>query len=337
MIRNRICILGTGAWATALGMILSKNNNTIFMWGINPKEINDINSGYNKTYFKEKKFVSSLSATDDMRIAIGNSKYIILAVPSFAIIDVINKLKQNVSPKNNLVLINVIKGLDETTSKPISHTIRKMLKGYKIKVVTICGPSYAYEVYYERPTIVNASSNSFKLTKSVSELFNSPIFKVIPTRDEKGLQIYAAIKNLLAIGIGVAHAHYESTNTVSAMLTIGINEMAIIGKKMGAKKRTILNFCGIGDVILTCSSTQSRNFSFGKTIFEKGVIEAIKENKSTVEGYQVYKTIKKIIKENGLKCPLFSMIILMLEAKIQPHDFVTRIWELIYKNNFFIN
>lgn len=328
MISNRICILGTGAWATALGSMLSKNNNTIFMWGINQKEINDINTGYNKQYFGNKKFQSSLSATNDLRTAIGNSKYIILAVPSGAITEVIEKLKASISNKTRYVLINVVKGLDEQTHKPLSTVIRKQLKGYKIKLVTICGPSYAEEVFDEKPTIINITSRSLKLSQDIANIFNNKSFKLVPTTDEKGLQIYAALKNLLAIGIGLANEHFDSTNTISAMLTMGINEMKMIGMKMGAKRKTILNFCGIGDIFLTCSSSQSRNFSFGKSIYENGLKQTLDSNRKTVEGYAVFRVVEKIIVEKELNTPLFTSIIKMLKGEVEPKQLVSTIWEL---------
>lgn len=332
MISSRVCILGTGAWATALGVLLSKNNNTIFMWGINQKEINDINSGYNKQYFGEKKFSSSLSATNDLKVAIGNSKYILVAVPSSVIISVIEKLKTQISRKSRLVLINVVKGLDEQTQDVISKSIKRVLKGYKIKLVTICGPSFAEEVFYEKPTIVNAASSNFELTKTVCNLFNTELFKVVPCEDEIGLQVYSALKNLLAIGVGLASQHFKSINTMSALLTIGLAEMEIIGRKMGAKKNTIFDFCGIGDMFLTCSSDKSRNFSFGKSIAEYGVDKTIQENKKTVEGFQVSKIVEKIISEKRLSTPLFMTIIQVLKKEIEPERMIHIAWDLVAKN-----
>lgn len=335
MISNRICILGTGAWATALGVLLSKNNNTVFMWGINQKEINDINSGYNKQYFGEKRFESSLSATNDLKVGIGNSKYLILAVPSSAIVSVVEKLKEQVSKKSRLVLISVVKGLDEKTHNVISKTIKRILKGYKMKLVTICGPSFAEEVFYEKPTIVNAASSHYETTRAVCKLFNTDLFKVVPCQDEIGLQVYSALKNLLAIGVGLASEHFKSINTMSALLTVGISEMELIGRKMGTKKDSIFEFCGIGDIFLTCTSPKSRNFSFGKSIFQNGIKKAIESNKSTIEGFQVSSIVEKIIIERNLTTPLFSTIIKVLKGEIEPNNMVMVAWDLIAKNKLY--
>lgn len=327
MIKNRICILGTGAWATALGVFLSIKN-IVFMWGINQKEINDINSGYNKYYFGEKKLYSSLSASNDLNYAIGNSKYIILAVPSSSLKEVLEKLKKTINKNSKFILINAIKGFDPDTNDVLSKTIKSILKGYKIKLVTICGPSFALEVFEKNSTILNAASKSTKAIELVSDLFNSSFFKIIPVNDEKGLQIYSALKNLLAIGIGIASSQTKSDNTISALLTIAINEMSLIATSMGAKQKTINTFCGVGDLFLTCTSNKSRNYSFGKKIFEVGLQQAIKENKNTIEGYKIYPIIKKIIKLKQLNLPLLKTIIDILDNKIKPENLVNEVWSL---------
>ncbi|MDE5774786.1 MAG: NAD(P)-binding domain-containing protein, partial [Malacoplasma sp.] len=169
---KRICILGTGAWATALGIRLSLNGATVFMYGVDIFEVNDINSGYNKKYFGEKKFISSLSATTDLSTAIGDSKFIILAFPSNYLIEVLRKLRTIISRNSNVILINTIKGLDQVTHDVLSKTIKKELKGYKAKIVTLSGPSLASDVFDLKPTIVNISGKNKETVSSVINLFN---------------------------------------------------------------------------------------------------------------------------------------------------------------------
>lgn len=332
MINNRICILGTGAWATALGLRLSLNGNTVFLWGINNNEVNDINSGYNKKYFGETKFCSSLSATTDLKIAIGDSKYIIFAVPSVALDEVLDKVKNVISPKTQMIFVNVIKGIDPETNDILSKKIKlKLGSYYHSRLVTLCGPSFAQEVFEQKPTIINATGKSNKIVKLVCELFNSEVFKVIPIKDIVGLQIYSSLKNLLAIAVGLTQGDYNSINTMSAIITMGIEEIQDIAYRMKAKRKSIISFCGIGDIFLTCSSTQSRNFSFGQELLSKGVAKAIKENKKTVEGFEVYKTVKNIINKYKIIAPVFNSIIDVLEERLDPKDFAKRCLELVWE------
>ncbi len=326
---KRICILGTGAWATALGIRLSLNGSTVFLYGIDIYEVNDINSGYNKKYFGEKKFVSSLSATTDLNAAIGDSKFIIFAVPSVNLIDVLKKVKLIISKNSNVIFINTVKGLDPVTNNVWSKTIKKELKGYKAKLVNLAGPSLATDVFELKPVILNISGKNKDAVLSVKSLFKSNDFKVVPIKDFIGIQIYSSVKNLLAIGAGIVSEKYNSVSSVSALITLGLKETMQICSRMGAKKSTLLSFCGVGDTFLTCFVNDSRNFNFGKLIYHHGVKKAIKLNKKTIEGYLMYKVVKNIIFKYKLICPVFTTLIEVLEEKIEANHFVEKCWSLI--------
>lgn len=330
---EKICILGSGAWATALGCCLSRNKNKVIIWGINEQEVNDINNGYNKKYFGSKKLFSKLEATLDLKIALQNARYILIAVPSYVIISVIKNLESFLSKNKPITFINVAKGLDPNTYDVWSRSIKKELKRYNFDLVSLVGPSFAVDVFDQKPTVVNVSSKRLESSKRVSELFNCNFFKAIPITDEIGVQVLSALKNLLAVGVGIAQENHNSINTISAMLTEGVMEMQIIAKKMGSKSKTILQFCGIGDIFLTCTSDKSRNFSFGKEIFRNGLEVTLKNNKNTVEGYKVYKIVSQIIRKYNLDTPVFKLIIKVLDGKLQPKDFVNASLEDILKNS----
>lgn len=329
--KNKICVLGTGAWATALGCCLSKNNNEVILWGISLEEIEDINSGYNKKYFGNNKLFSEIKATTDLKEALNNARYALIAVPSNAIISVIQNVKKYWSKDQQLTFINVAKGLDSNTDDVWSKSIKKELKHYNFDLASLVGPSFAIDVFDQKPTVVNVSSKRLETSKRVSELFNCDFFKAIPITDEIGVQVLSALKNLLAIGVGIAQENHNSINTISAMLTEGVMEMEIIAKKMGAKSKTILQFCGIGDIFLTCTSDKSRNFTFGKEIFRNGLQKTLDINKNTVEGYKVYKIVDDIIKKFNLDTPVFKLIIKVLDGKLLPSNFVNASLEDILK------
>lgn len=330
---EKICVLGSGAWGTALSCCLSKNKNKVVIWGINENEINDINNGYNKKYFGDKKLFARFEATLDLNAALKDARYILIAVPSNVIISVIKELKLVLNKNTPLTFINVAKGLDSNTDDVWSKSIKKELKRFDFDLVSLVGPSFAVDVFDQKPTVVNVSSKRLEVSRRVSELFNSNFFKAIPIADEIGVQVLSALKNLLAIGVGIAQENHNSINTISAMLTEGIMEMQVIAKKMGSKSKTILQFCGIGDIFLTCTSDKSRNFTFGKEIFRNGLQKTIKNNKTTVEGYKVYKIVSQILNKYKLDTPVFKLIIKVLDGKLAPQDFVNASLEDILKNS----
>lgn len=325
----KITILGTGAWATALGCCLSLNNHDVVMWGIDKHEIHDINLGYNKKYFGNIKLFSKLKAIDSMEKALENCEYIILAIPSVFILEVVEKAKMHLNKNDFIIFINVAKGLDSSTNDVWSKSIKKILKGYNAKIATLIGPSFAIDVLNKKPTIVNVAAKKMETSKMVSHLFNSHFFKCIPINDENGSQVLAALKNLLAIAIGIAKENHNSINTITALLTAGINEMQEIARIMGAKYKTILQYCGIGDIFLTCTSNQSRNFTFGKEIFREGIYKTLEKNKNTVEGYKVYPVVKQLINKNKLNCPIFSLICKVLDGNLNSSKFVDSCLEQI--------
>ncbi|MEG0124274.1 MAG: NAD(P)H-dependent glycerol-3-phosphate dehydrogenase [Malacoplasma sp.] len=324
-----ITILGTGAWATALGCCLSLNKHNVMMWGIDKNEINDINAGYNKKYYGDQKLFANLKAIDDLAKSVEKAEYILLAVPSAFILDVIDKVKVHINKSKPITFINVAKGLDSNSNDVWSKSIKKSLKSYNVKIASLIGPSFAIDVYNKKPTIVNVAAKKMETSRIVSSLFNSYFFKCVPINDENGAQVLAALKNLLAIAIGIAEENHNSINTITALLTAGINEMQKIANIMGAKYKTILQYCGIGDIFLTCTCDKSRNFSFGKQIFRDGIYKTLEKNKSTVEGYKVYPIVKQIIIKHKLESPIFSLICKVLDGNLDPSKFVDSCLELI--------
>lgn len=334
MNKTKICILGTGEWATALGCVLSKNNHDVILWGVNPQQVDDLNKGYNTKFFKNKKLFAPVSATLTLENAIKDAQYILIAVPSTAIIEVVQKAKFYLDNNNYVVFVNVAKGLDEKTDDVWSKSIKKELKWNNVDLVSVVGPSFGADVFDQKPTVVNVASKKIEVSRRVAELFNCDFFKAVPIADEIGVQVLSALKNLLAIGVGIAQENHNSINTISAMLAEGVMEMQLIAKKMGAKSKTILQFCGIGDIFLTCTSDKSRNFTFGKQIFKDGLSETLKDNDKTVEGYKVYKIVDQIIKKYDLDTPVFKLIIKVLDGKLSPKEFVNISLEGIIKSNY---
>ncbi len=318
---NNITILGTGAWGSALANVLSKNHHNITMWGIDEKEIEDVNKGFNSKYFGETNFVNArnITATKDLNKAIQDANYIMIAVPSSAIVSVLNQVK-NILPKNKKVnIINVSKGIEAKTKKFFSDIIKDEMKGYLNNYCTLIGPSFAVEVFNNRVTMINIVGPNKSYLEEVSSLFNNDTFRLVVTKNEKGAELFAALKNVLALGIGIVNHFYPYANTIAAALSIGVKEIAYIYetvfKSENSNKDNIgFQLAGIGDIFLTCSSTKSRNFSFGLEVGQKGFKKAFEENCKTVEGYYAAKILQEIIEKNNLieKTPFLYSIIQIL-------------------------
>jgi glycerol-3-phosphate dehydrogenase (NAD(P)+) len=199
--------------------------------------------------------------------------------------------------------------------------------GHKAKgVVTLIGPSFAHEVICGYPTMLNAVSANINDAKQVAKLFNNSHFKCIEITDEIGAEIMGALKNVMAIAMGIAYELHTSINTRAAMLAQATKEISNIVKLYGGKNETLTQFCGVGDIYLTCTDEKSRNFSFGKQIANEGMTKALKDNvHTTVEGYRTAKVIFQVIKKNHISSPVFNELCQVLFNQHSIKDFVKNV------------
>lgn len=322
---NKIAILGTGAWGTALANVLIKNQKEVYMWGINEDEVTDLNNGYNKKYFgNDKLFNKPIFATTNIKkIYDINPDFVILAFPSQFIETTLLKISNNF--KNKPIYINVAKGLNQKTNSVWSKTIKKIIKGKSKGLVTLIGPSFAIEVFRANPTMINAISKNKSAAKRVATIFKNKNFKCIVNSDEIGAELSSALKNVMAIAMGIAYELHTSINTRAAMLAQATKEISYIVKLFKGKQETLLQFCGIGDIYLTCTDEKSRNFSFGKSIAKNGLKKTLANNKKTVEGYLTTKIIYQIIKSNDIDAPVFINTYNILYKNMDPKKFVSKI------------
>ncbi|MCS4536942.1 NAD(P)-binding domain-containing protein [Mycoplasma sp. CSL7475-4] len=285
---RKITFIGTGAWASGLATVLSKNNHKFIMWGIDNSEIEDINRGFNTKYFGNLKFNNpqNIIATDDLNYALKDSDLIILAIPTPAIATVVLKIKQILGDRK-VDVINVSKGIDFNSKKFISNLIRDEFGNNLNNVASLIGPSFATEVFQNHLTMINVVGTNVDFLHEIEELFNNDTFKLKINTDEQGSEVFSALKNVLAIGIGIASYMHAPKNLAPALISQGLMEIHSVAKKMfpQTKDTTGYELAAVGDIVLTCLNTTSRNYSFGLSVGEHGVSESLKLNKKTVEGY----------------------------------------------------
>jgi glycerol-3-phosphate dehydrogenase (NAD(P)+) len=204
-----------------------------------------------------------------------------------------------------------------------------MLERKSKGLVTLIGPSFAVEVFNNQPTMINSISSSIPLARMVSLLFNNSHFKCVEIRDEVGAEIIGALKNVMAIGMGIAYQLHTSINTRAAMLAQSTKEISKLVKLYGGRLETIVRFCGIGDIYLTCTDEKSRNFSFGKLVAQIGIDKALKQNTKTVEGYYATQVIAKVIKTKKINSPVLNEVYEVLFNHKNHKDFVKNVMRII--------
>lgn len=317
----KISFIGSGAWATALANVVSENGHETIIYGISNDEVNDINLNHcNSRYFKDVKINENIKATLNIKEAVSHSNVIVLATPSSQIRNVINEINPLID--SNPIILNVSKGFDSKTFRRLSEVIKELIDPNKTKgIVTLIGPSFANEVIVRYSTAICAVSSSLSLAEEIQTIFSNQYFRVYTNDDEVGAEVGAGLKNVIAIASGILEGLGYKDNSRAALITRGLAEICRYGMSLGANQKTFSGLTGIGDLFLTCSSHNSRNYSAGVEIGRlNSAEEFLKVNTKTVEGIYACKIIYESSIRLGIDMPITRAVFEVLYNNKKPSD-----------------
>ena len=304
----KISVIGSGGWGIALTILLHKNGHDLTIWSFDKKEAEELKiTRENKTKLPNILLPEDVKVTDDLREAVDDKDILILAVPSKAIRSVSKSLKNII--KDNQIIVNVAKGLEEDTLKTMTDIIEEELKDKNPKVAVLSGPSHAEEVGRGIPTTCVISANNKELTLYLQNIFMNPSFRVYTSPDMLGVEIGGALKNVIALAAGIADGLNYGDNTKAALITRGIKEISSLGVAMGGEQSTFYGLTGLGDLIVTCASMHSRNRRAGILLGQgKTLDEAIKEVNMVVEGVYSAKSALMAAKKYNVEIPIIEQV-----------------------------
>lgn len=304
----KISVIGSGGWGIALTILLHKNGHDLTIWSFDKKEAEELKkTRQNKTKLPNILLPEDVKVTDDLREAVDNKDILILAVPSKAIRSVSKSLKNII--KDNQIIVNVAKGLEEDTLETMTDIIEEELKDKNPKVAVLSGPSHAEEVGRGIPATCVVSAHNKELTLYLQNIFMNPSFRVYTSPDMLGVEIGGALKNVIALAAGIADGLNYGDNTKAALITRGIKEIASLGVAMGGEQSTFYGLTGLGDLIVTCASMHSRNRRAGILLGQgKTLDEAIKEVNMVVEGVYSAKSALMAAKKYNVEIPIIEQV-----------------------------
>ena len=304
----KISVIGSGGWGIALTILLHKNGHDLTIWSFDKKEAEELKkTRQNKTKLPNILLPEDIKVTDDLREAVDNKDILILAVPSKAIRSVSKSLKNII--KDNQIIVNVAKGLEEDTLETMTDIIEEELKDKNPKVAVLSGPSHAEEVGRGIPTTCVVSAHNKELTLYLQNVFMNPSFRVYTSPDMLGVEIGGALKNVIALAAGIADGLNYGDNTKAALITRGIKEISSLGVAMGGEQSTFYGLTGLGDLIVTCASMHSRNRRAGILLGQgKTLDEAIKEVNMVVEGVYSAKSALMAAKKYNVEIPIIEQV-----------------------------
>ena len=304
----KISVIGSGGWGIALTILLHKNGHDLTIWSFDKKEAEELKkTRQNKTKLPNILLPEDVKVTDDLKEAVDDKDILILAVPSKAIRSVSKSLKNII--KDNQIVVNVAKGLEEDTLETMTDIIEEELKGKKPQVAVLSGPSHAEEVGKGIPTTCVVSAHNKELTLYLQNIFMNPSFRVYTSPDMLGVEIGGALKNVIALAAGIADGLNYGDNTKAALITRGIKEISALGVAMGGEQSTFYGLTGLGDLIVTCASMHSRNRRAGILLGQgKTLDEAIKEVNMVVEGVYSAKSALMAAKKYNVEIPIIEQV-----------------------------
>lgn len=318
----RITVLGAGAWGTALAKTLHENGNAVTLWDLKPAALDEIRAGRNEHYLPGVPLPTDWRTESDFKKAIGGAECVLLAVPSQAFREVSAKLKGHPG-----IFVSVTKGIEYETGETMSRILREQASADR--VVALSGPSFAREVALGIPTTVVCACESDGTAKTVQGLFHRPEFRIYRSTDILGVEYGGALKNVIAVGAGVSDGLGYGDNTKAGLVTRALSEIRRLGVACGAKPETFTGLSGLGDLMLTCFSKQSRNRDLGERIGRGETIAAIQaSHPKLAEGYPTARSAYRLAKEKQVTTPIIDEVHAMLyegkEPKKAVRDLISR-------------
>lgn len=307
-----ITVLGAGSYGTALAICLARNGHDTLLWGRSSEDMAAMaKDRVNQHYLPDIVLPEKLAVTNDLVMAVQASQNILVVVPSHAFADTLKQIKPYLLPHARVAWAT--KGLEPDTGRLLQDVAREIL-GDQVSLAVLSGPTFAKELAKGLPTAISLSSTDPEFIHVLSDLLHcGRTFRVYTNPDFIGVQLGGAVKNVIAIGAGMADGIGFGANARTALITRGLTEMCRLGCALGAKKETFMGMAGLGDLVLTCTDNQSRNRRFGLLLGQgHGVEQAMAQIGQVVEGYRNAREVYNLANRVGVEMPITEQIFQVL-------------------------
>ncbi|MCL6515578.1 NAD(P)H-dependent glycerol-3-phosphate dehydrogenase [Alicyclobacillus sp.] len=303
-----VAVLGAGSWGTALAMVLTANGHRTTLWARRREVADEIRiHRTNHHYLPGVRLPNELAVTDDARAALADARLVVYVVPSATMASVVEHTRDFVPA--DALLAHAVKGFDPATHRRMSEVILAAHPGSTARVCALTGPSHAEEVAQGMPTTLVAAAYSRRTAETVQDALMNNALRVYTNPDVVGAELGGALKNIIALGVGIADGLGYGDNAKAALMTRGLAEISRLGRAMGASPLTFAGLSGVGDLIVTCTSRHSRNFRAGRLLGQgRPLSEVLHEIGMVVEGVTATRAAVEIAAEHGVEMPISRAI-----------------------------
>ena len=314
-----IGILGSGAYGIALGSIAVKNNHNVTIWAHRDEERKILDETRVSSKLKNYKIPKEIKFSSNLSECVKGVDLVVMAIPAFAFEETCQKLQGMICAKTPIVIAT--KGIQQNTCLFLHDVFKKYLKN---KIAVISGPTFAEDIIKDVPIGMSLGTKHKHVETVVRKTFENSKTKFRRSKDVVGIEICASVKNVMAIASGILEGMGVTDSTRALFLTESLNDVKELIHALGGKKKTILSFAGFGDILMTCTSKTSRNFSFGYLIGQGASQEEIDNYlaNTTVEGMYTLKSIHKLVKKKNVKMPIVNLIYSVIIGKKYKEEIV---------------
>lgn len=321
-------MVGAGSWGTALSAILSKKGNDVYLWAFEPEVAEQITrSRENVSYMPGIHLPENLKSTTDLATAVRGAEIVVSVSPAQFVGAVMTKAAPHI--EEEALVVSASKGIELTTLRRMDEVMTDILSPTQFDGFTVLsGPSFALEVAKQIPTAVVAASDSADAALAVQDLFQTECFRVYTGSDVIGVELGGALKNVIALAAGLAAGLGCGHNTLAALITRGLAEMRRLGVAMGAQASTFSGLAGMGDLVLTCTGTLSRNRTVGCRLGQGETLESILGEMSAVaEGVATAHAVHDLAAQYGVEMPIAEEVFGILTLGTDPKRAIKNLME----------
>ncbi|MGE0281684.1 MAG: NAD(P)H-dependent glycerol-3-phosphate dehydrogenase [Rhizobiaceae bacterium] len=320
----RVAVLGGGAWGTALAATMRRAGHDVRLWARDKDMVDAVNRGANPKYLPGVTLPEGIVATTDAKSALSDVDCVLAVIPAQSLRDALQTLETDIPAEAPVVLC--AKGIERSTGELLSSIAREILPDNPIAALS--GPSFAADVAKSLPTAVVVAADTEDLAIELAARFSVGHFRCYSSDDLIGVEIGGALKNVFAIAAGAVTGAKLGASAQAAMVTRGFVELRRIGAALGAKPETLMGLSGLGDLMLTCSTPQSRNFAYGLAV---GCGESL-DNLPLAEGVATAGIAAQLAAERGVDAPIISAVAQILDRSITIHEAVSALMSRPLRN-----
>ena len=326
-----IAVIGAGSWGTTLACLLAEKEYDVSLWAFEKDLVESIrDTRMNSVYLPGVPLPDNLKVTNDIELAVKNSRYILNVVPTQFTRSVFRDAGKHIPA--DAVIISASKGIEHRTLLTVSSILRE-ITGHQVAVLS--GPSFAKEVTGKLPTAVTLATEDIDTGLILQEIFNTHYFRVYTHTDVRGVELGGALKNVIAIASGISDGMDLGHSARAALITRGLVEIVRLGISLGADERTFSGLSGLGDLVLTCTGPLSRNYSVGVGL-GKGLKlnEILASTKSVAEGVATALSAFELSLQQGVEMPIVEQIYEVIYREKSPADAVSMLMNRTLKSEF---